>query len=556
MTTGDATQSRSSGRAHGILAAALLSVTALVRVPMELYAVTIQDFSAASRDVVLAIFALGIAFFLLLVLLILLLPRRWRGGAATALVGASVYAWIRSGFFPGPSVSLNGVASTTDLSTGLAGLLVPLAGGVILAWLGTRQARITTTFLSVLLCGSVLRAGEMAASTWNVISPPPESAALSLVEWSRHGNVIILILDSLQSDVFDEIVLNRPALGRQLDGFRYYRQASSSSPTTYLSLPTIHSGRVYDPRLSVVDFFVDAIREHSVLNRFAAAGYRVSCAMDGATCPKAVGNCLGVAALTRSRLGGGVEDAARLVDLGIYRVLPDGPRRLILERARGPLGAAVRWLTNRSAADIAAFRHIVTASIASDSPPTAKVIHTMVAHPPFVLQEDCSVGEPVEGRAAALRHATCALNQVGDFLTRLKALGVYDVSNIVITADHGYGIDSRFVVDTEDLEFKRRVGAFNPLVLTKPAQSRGPLEASDAPIELADLAGALCQEQGCSPSPGLTNLANVDVGRERVAFWYVWKHQYWKLSHIPGLIRYTIRGDLRKRESWSEEASP
>ena len=99
------------------------------------------------------------------------------------------------------------------------------------------------------------------------------------------------------------------------------------------------------------------------------------------------------------------------------------------------------------------------------------------------------------------------------------------------------------------------MGAFNPLVLVKPARSRGPLETSDAPIELADLAGALCGETGCSPAEGLRGLATVDAGRTRVAFWYVWKQRFWNLPQIPGLTRYTIRGDLPRLESWSREAA-
>jgi hypothetical protein len=99
------------------------------------------------------------------------------------------------------------------------------------------------------------------------------------------------------------------------------------------------------------------------------------------------------------------------------------------------------------------------------------------------------------------------------------------------------------------------VGAFNPVVLVKPATSRGRLTTSDAPIELADLAGALCGEGGCSPAEGLRRLDEVDPGRARPAFWYTWKHAYWHLQQIPGLERYSIRGDLPEVGSWSREAA-
>jgi hypothetical protein len=43
------------------------------------------------------------------------------------------------------------------------------------------------------------------------------------------------------------------------------------------------------------------------------------------------------------------------------------------------------------------------------------------------------------------------------------------------------------------------------------------------------------------------------VGRTRTAFWYTWNHRYWELPRIPGLVRYSVHGDLPRVESWSRE---
>jgi hypothetical protein len=95
------------------------------------------------------------------------------------------------------------------------------------------------------------------------------------------------------------------------------------------------------------------------------------------------------------------------------------------------------------------------------------------------------------------------------------------------------------------------VGAFNPAVLVKPPMAHGPLITSDAPIELADLTRALCSAGRCSPAEGLSRLGDVDPSRARSAFFYTWHHAYWGLPEIPGLVRYSIRGDLQRAQSWS-----
>ena len=207
---------------HALLAAALLAATALVRVPTELYRASALDFASASRDLLLAVFAAGLLLFALLALAVALLPARLRGYAGPPLVALAAYAWIRSGFFPGPSVSLDGSRLTADLSTGPAGLLVPLAGAVFLAWLGTRQPRVVTTLLGVLLAGSLVQSLGTAASLWRARPASSRDSVAAILEWSRNGNVLVLVLDSLQSDVFADVLDAEPRL----------RDSSRASATT------------------------------------------------------------------------------------------------------------------------------------------------------------------------------------------------------------------------------------------------------------------------------------------------------------------------------------
>jgi hypothetical protein len=544
------------GRLNAVLAAALLSVTAIIRVPSELYQSSAQDFTGSAGDVLLAFLAGGLLVFGLLCLVLVALPQRWQTGARILLVGCATYAWVRSGFFPGPSLNLDGNRLTADLSTGAAGLLVPLAAAFLLALLTGLQPRAVTTLLAVLLGGSLVQAASAASTAWREHPRASDSRVAPFLEWSRQGNVLILILDSLQSDVFEDVVDARPSLRQELDGFCYYRRAASGSPTTYLSVPTIHSGRPYQPGTPAVQFYGDEVAHRSVLNRLVHAGYHVSYAVGVGPCPVAVASCLGTAELARSRTELALKDAAHLIDFGIYRVLPDRFRAAILDRGQGPLTtlAGQEYLVDRAVGEVAALQRLASASIVTDGQPTAKMIHSMITHRPAVLQADCSLGPARNDREGMTQQAACALGQVAALLDFLKSHGVYDVTDIVILADHGYGFASRFVTESRDERFQRIVGSFNPFVLVKPALAHGSMLTSDAPVELADLPGALCDEKGCLPARGLSHLSEVDSGRTRTAFRYIWKHEYWGLQRIPGLARYSIRGDLTDVAAWSREA--
>jgi hypothetical protein len=540
-------------RLPGFLAAGLLAAT-LVGVPVQIYRASALDFASASRDLLLAVFAAGLLAFAVLALVLLLLPARLGRGTGPLLVAVAAYAWTRSGFFPGPSVSLDGTPVTVDLSTGWAGLFVPLAGGALLAVLGARRPRVATTVLAALLAGSLAQSLVNGTSVWGAKAPASRHAVASLQEWSRTGNVFVLILDSLQSDVFEEVLEAEPRLRDELDGFRYYRLASSTGPTTYLSLPTIHGGLPYEPGKSLVQFYREAVYEGSVLNRLTRAGYRTSYGVGVDGCPKAVADCVSTLELARSPLEVTAREAAELLDIGVYRIAPDGPREAILRRGRGPLAVIMGQAGAQQAQWSAlALERLASAATATDSPPSAKMVHSMLTHPPGVLRPDCSVGERRFDREGDLFQAQCAVARVVGLFERLRALEVYDVSDIVVLADHGFRIESRFPVGIQDPTFRKMVGAFNPTVLVKPAGSHGRLTTSDAPIELADLPKALCGHAGCSPTDGLRHLEAVPPGRTRTAFYYKWKPGYWWLPHIPGLERYSIRGDLLSISSWSRE---
>lgn len=554
MTGHHAGRGGSRRRIQMPLAAALVAVTAFVRVPLELYDASRQDFAGGSGGVLLTLLGAGGLLFLLLTFGVAWLPARVRDITEAVLVGLAVYAWARAGLFPGPSVNLDGGRVAADLSTGLAGLLAPLTGGLLLAWLGGRQPRIVTTILAVLLGGSIVQSAGAAVS-WRPGPAASDTAKATLLEWSREENVLIVVLDTLQSRVFEEVLEAEPALREELDGFRFYRSASSPSPTTYLSLPAIHSGQRYDPTQSARQYYRESIRDGSVLNRLVSAGYQVSYAMAMGPCPVAVGSCLGTRGLALSRREIAIKEASGLLDLGTYRVLPDTLRRVVLRRPQGPFAAAARkvYPTGHAESELAALERVASSSVVTDSPPTAKMIHSVITHPPSVLRADCSTGERRLDRRSAVEQARCAFRPIVALLDRLDAEGAYDVSNILLIADHGAGFGRR--MKSQDRKFKRMVGALNPAVLVKPAHEHGPLTTSDAPLELTDLARALCDEAGCSPAEGLRRLESVDAGRTREAFSYNWKNQYWNLPQIPGITRYSIRGGMSQVGSWSRAAT-
>jgi hypothetical protein len=73
-----------------------------------------------------------------------------------------------------------------------------------------------------------------------------------------------------------------------------------------------------------------------------------------------------------------------------------------------------------------------------------------------------------------------AVNAIDRWIVYLKDAGVYDNTRIIIVADHGNGFDN-------DLFENSGMESYNPLLMVKPPNSRGPLAISDDFMTNADL---------------------------------------------------------------------
>ena len=113
--------------------------------------------------------------------------------------------------------------------------------------------------------------------------------------------------------------------------------------------------------------------------------------------------------------------------------------------------------------------------------PVYTFIHVALPHPPYVVNEDCSfIGPQRASRPTYAAQGRCALTVVQKLFDRLRALGVYDRTVIVLTSDHGW---NRLRPDHPLEGIRTPAGTLNevavramPLLAVKPAGSLGSAE--------------------------------------------------------------------------------
>ncbi|NGO63129.1 sulfatase-like hydrolase/transferase [Rhizobium daejeonense] len=492
----------------------------------------------------LMLMGLGVVF--IVSLIHLLLPRKGRAWFAvlivflSLMVGAETFILMPDfGAFTGRSVDLS--ASWVRYIFESITIVLTLS----LAWQWTRAP----AFPSILL-GS-LAVVLSISSLWSAVSEAksgPDPADDATVFSRDEKNLLIVLLDGFPSDVFEEIVDADSGWRSRLEGFTYFPDTVGVSPTTFLALPSIHSGEVYSPGTPLQPFFTSSVGDHSFLSDLSTAGYTSLLVnpMNG-VCPKNT-QCVPAGIVLGDYVRLQKTGMARLFGLSLFSAAPLGLKKAVYDDGRWvfpPLVADER-ITDHNVEGVETLKFFSANLAAERSVPTAKFIHILTPHLPVVIGDGCKYsGHTIPAtREAFLTQAKCALGAFEDLVTSLRKNGLYDNTAIVLLSDHGQAIPSRKA--NADGDWKKLSGWANPLLAVKPLGAAGPMEVSSAPKWLAEIPSIICEMmEDCETSAAGSQKA-------RIFNYYEWKNEYWGADEIP-VDRFTVSGPPWDARSWKAQ---
>jgi hypothetical protein len=547
----------------GLAGGALALSVPLVHVPVSLWAGNLAEFRSAFV-VFFGLGLIGVGVGLLFLLgLFRLLPRPARAVLASLLCAIGLVWWVHASFLVGGMTVLNGADAPLDFNTRLGTWELPVIAGIcVLLAIGIGLARQLSTLILAILNGGLLAATLVTMLTAG--RTPLRGVATdisSAFQFSSEANVFVLLLDGLQSDVADEILKADPALAASFDGFELYKDTMGVAPTTFLSLPAIHAGAVYDGTGRIPDYFKTSITHKSFMTRFADAGYRttlVEAVSD--VCPERIADCIMSGGdLVRSRATRLKLEGVRLLDLSLFRIAPVAVKRWLYDNGNwfvARLVLAASFEVNRIFEGHTILQQLGERMSIDNSAPTLKVVHLFSTHVPFVLKDDCRSVAAAHSLDYLVPQSRCGLKSAAALLDRLKQNGLYDQTVILILADHGIGRESRYNLyrEFDTAEWASMAGAANPVFLLKRRHQRGPLYDAPGEVHLADVGATLCAASGaCTGAPGFV-AGQAPADRPRRFNQYVWKHEFWNTRDIPDISAFEVHGPVWDAESWRPAA--
>lgn len=540
-----------------IVAVALLVAMNLgIFATFEIYASNRSELDSTFRDMLPLLAGFCAAVTVLLAVVGLILRPRVRQPYACALAAVGVLLWIQGSFLKWGYGELDGRGidwarfSWQGWVDGALWLAVLAAAIAFHRTLYRHVLFVAIGFLIIQSAFVITRGarGETAATTTTAdgaVTVPANICRLSTTK-----NIFHIIMDSFQTDLFTEIV-EEEGLGDELDGFVLYKDNLAVARRTVLCVPAIFTGEIYDGSVSESEYFRTEMKNsfHALLHR---KHYTVNLVphitMENMRFTNYFGSPATYATPRQMR---SLRNATFLVDVGLFRQLPHFTKRFIHNNDNWRLSSIVTDPpTHSSFHQKAFFRDYIDKINAYERRPAYHFIHLMPPHPPYVTTADGEyAGETLPSTRENAKHeARYALRLFLDFTQKLKQLGLYDSSIILLQGDHGTGFPPQF--DGPPSNSNNRSGRALALLLLKNASASGPLQTTNAQSSIADIPATIVDLLEIDHDYPGTSLLRLDESaqRERQVV-YVTERS----ATNPVLRRWLVRGGVADTTAWHEQ---
>jgi hypothetical protein len=378
--------------------------------------------------------------------------------------------------------------------------------------------------------------------------------------FSSEYNVLHLMLDGFQSDVFQDLMI-MDEIGtdyqKDLQGFVFFDETMSAFPYTRFSIPSFISGKIYKNKVSKDSFNSSVFAGKNIFNTAFSKGLEVDFVADEFFTPfhlKSKHNNMHV--LSNDSSGDfTLSNSSKLIDLTLFRMTPHLLKKYIYNDQEWLISSMV--MLNRKSQhkyfSHTDFMENLTHNLKVDrKSPVYKYIHVMMTHNPMVVNKDCTyVGSTLlTSRGSITNQSKCSLDTVIKLFDQMKKLNVYDNTLIVMHADHGswaepYRFDPQTINKYLKKSIPQQASALSlPLLAIKPINAKDKFKNSSVLTSLVDIPDTISSLMNWDVEFNSQSVFDIDITktRERRFYYYYWQQDAWTSEYTGPISEYIVKG--------------
>jgi hypothetical protein len=389
-----------------------------------------------------------------------------------------------------------------------------------------------------------------------------ETTTETLFLYSDHINVLVLVLDTFQSDIFQDIVRENDDLKASFDGFTYFRNSLAGSAGTIVSIPNMLTAGNYDNSMPYLDFVKTSFLGNSLSKTLKEYGFRIDLLpMMKSTVYGDFSSIPSTGKKARD-WNAFLEEQASLADLALFRCVPQFMKELVnnhqrwfisdlLERypdAERPVGT---WKGSEREAstphDLKYSRELENSKKLLPKHWDDGFINTMVSTSGILADTDVFKFIHLGGIHLRLRMNEDLLYEVMDAtraIMKRQGTGELKMMAMFIVGDHGSGVAD---------------AVLNPSPLGEKFNTSGPyadsfekFKAIGCPVCLGDIPQTVVEELGLEAGFPGKSMFSVKKGEERERIYRAFVGPQEELEYLAPLDEDSVNRFSWDDASWRE----
>jgi hypothetical protein len=401
------------------------------------------------------------------------------------------------------------------------------------------------------------------------------------LELSSNENIIVFLLDKLDTNFLDEVLEKHSEITDILEGFTYYRNNLATSSGTYPSVAHMLSNEPFVTSMTRDEYLTKAWDNTRLFDMLYTQNYRRNMLLSGATTYVSPEQLIGKVDNIRVTCSSNRTFIYAPIVMNVFftaqtKFAPYSFKNFMI--ASNPFGGNESYIVRNvpdyfptfinSESDLLFYNHLVTSGLRiGDSENTFSFVHFNAAHEYFLYDENLELvhlprnlgilemfspsrraeflAEEHTRRIAQTRGCFKILEE---YFSQLKSLGIYDNSTIILIADHGNSIDWTGDWQNPQTNDNRPISALlikpqnsgnEPLKINSTAE----LSNSNFIASIAEILGEGTDEFG----PSWFDIESRNISQIRTI--YLVQTRNFSSANYRG--RYVINGDAHIPDNWT-----